>query len=81
MEVVGSRTHKRANASAKVAPLPVEAEVPEEKVYLVSDNRQFPYDSRDFGPVDRATCKETVMFRLLGAKGFGDAKTRFEFIR
>jgi hypothetical protein len=33
MEVVGSRTHKRANTAPKVAPLPVEATVPEGQVY------------------------------------------------
>jgi len=81
MEVVGSRTHARGDADAKVAPAPVETTVPEGKVYLVSDNRQFPYDSRDFGPVDRETCKETVFFRLVGAEGFGDSKTRLMFIR
>ena len=81
MEVVGSRTHQRGDADAKVAPLTVEATVPEGKVYLVSDNRQFPYDSRDFGPVERASCKETVVFRLVGAEGFSDPKTRFMFIR
>jgi signal peptidase I len=81
MEVVGSRTHARGNADPKAPPVPVESTVPEGKVYLVSDNRQFPYDSRDFGPVDRTSCRETVFFRLLGAGGFTDWRARFTFIR
>jgi signal peptidase I len=81
MEVVGSRTHMRGDADGKVAPLPVESVVPEGQVYLVSDNRQFPYDSRDYGPVDRHLCKETVVFRIWGLEGFGDHETRFTFIR
>ena len=81
LEVVGSQTHTRGNADAKIMPVTVESTVPEGRVYLVSDNRQFPYDSRDFGPVDRDTCTETVVFRLLGAGGFKDSEARFTFIR
>jgi signal peptidase I len=81
LEVIGGRTHPRGSASGPTAPLPVEATVPEDMVYLVSDNRQFPYDSRDYGPVDRALCTETVVFRLVGAKGFGDSATRFTATR
>ncbi len=51
------------------------------ELVLVSDNRWFPYDSRDFGPVESASCRETVLFRLLGAGGFRDARTRFTYIR
>ena len=47
----------------------------------MSDNRRFPYDSRDFGVVDRSTCKETVFFRLIGREGFFHAPTRFTYIR
>ncbi len=81
MEVVGSKTHMRGEADAKVAPLTVETDVPAGKVYLISDNRQFPYDSRDYGPVERSTCKETVIFRLVGIEGYGDPNSRFTFIR
>lgn len=49
--------------------------------YLISDNRQFPFDSRDFGPVDAATCVETVVFRLWGPGGYFDQNRRFELIR
>jgi len=47
----------------------------------VSDNRQYPYDSRDFGPVSRETCTEKVFFRLVGAGGFYDSETRNQYIR
>ncbi len=81
MEVTGAKTHMRGMADAKVEPVTVEVDVPTGKVYLVSDNRQFPYDSRDYGPVERSTCKETVVFRLVGTEGYGDPNTRFTFIR
>jgi len=48
------------------------------KIYLVSDNRHFHQDSRDFGEVDGATC-EAVVFRLWG-DSFVDASRRFNIL-
>lgn len=59
----------------------IELEVEPDKVFLLSDNRLFPYDSRDYGLVERATCKETVLFRLVSRKGYHDVESRFTFIR
>lgn len=66
---------------SSVRPADVKATVPDGTVWLVSDNRLYPYDSRDFGPVPRETCKETVFFRLVGAGGFFDTTTRNQYIR
>lgn len=63
------------------APLDQEFEVPEDALFLVSDNRVFPFDSRDFGPVPRDTCRETVFFRLWSKAGFRDRENRFVFIQ
>jgi signal peptidase I len=80
-EVSGGSVYERGEAEA-IAELPIyEATVGAGEVVLVSDNRRFPYDSRDFGPVDRATCKETVFFRLIGNEGFFHSPTRFTYIR
>ena len=80
-EVVGGTVHERGEAEA-IAELPIfEATVGAGEALLVSDNRRFPYDSRDFGLVDRATCKETVFFRLIGSEGFFHRPTRFTYIR
>ena len=57
------------------------ADVPSGHVYLVSDNRQFPWDSREFGPVERTTCAETVFFRLVSKDGFFDVANRLTVIR
>ena len=68
----------------KAQPLPdadVKTVVPDNQVWLVSDNRLFPYDSRDFGAVPRETCTETIFFRLVGAGGFFDTSTRNQYIR
>ena len=49
-------------------------------VYLLSDNREFHEDSRDFGPVPKESCTETIFFRLWGAEGWGDAETRMTYL-
>jgi signal peptidase I len=80
-EVVGGSVHERGEAEA-IADIPsYEATVGAGQALLVSDNRRFPYDSREYGPVDRAACKETVFFRLFGREGFFHSETRFTYIR
>jgi len=81
-EVVGSRTHLRGEVQDSLpSPKDDEVEVPSGQVYLVSDNRQFPWDSREFGPVERSTCVETVVFRLVSKDGFFDVPNRLTLIR
>jgi signal peptidase I len=82
-EVASGVIHPRgeAEATAELANAKVEIELKPGEVALVSDNRRYPYDSRDYGPVERATCKETVFFRLVGADGYSDTSRRFQFIR
>ncbi len=58
-----------------------EAKIPHGDVFLVSDNRLFSYDSRDFGTVPRASCREAVFFRLWGQSGWKDAEHRLTYIR
>lgn len=79
-EELGSRTHQRGNVAGSQPPANSKTEVGSEQVFLLSDNRLFPYDSREFGPVDRETCTESFVFRLLGADGFKDVEARFSLI-
>jgi signal peptidase I len=81
-EIIASRSHWRGEQRQDL-PQPAEAEldVPSAHVFLVSDNRQFPWDSREFGPVPRDACRETVIFRLLSKDGFFDVANRFTLIR
>lgn len=79
-EELGGRVHLRGTAPDTVRPADVEMALGDGQVFLLSDNRLFPYDSRDFGPVERSTCTERVFFRLIGPRGFGDVETRFTFI-
>jgi signal peptidase I len=81
IEVANGTLHERGNAEATADVHKLELTIGEGEAALVSDNRRFPYDSRDYGPVVRETCTETIFFRLFGAKGFFDAATRFKYIR
>src|SRR4051794_6606522 len=82
VELVGSRKHPRGEVlPALPPPGDAEVDVPGQQVFLVSDNRQFPWDSREFGPVERATCAETVVFRLVSKDGFFDVPNRLTLIR
>lgn len=80
LEDVGGDVHQLGSLTEGVAPGDVETVVPNDHVWLVSDNRMFPYDSREFGPVLRSTCTEMVFFRLVGSGGFFDTSTRNQYI-
>jgi signal peptidase I len=80
-EVVSDKTHMMGmlvEGSAK--PADADLEVPPGQVFLASDNRQFPWDSRDFGSVERSTCTESVVFRLVSKGGFFDVPNRLSLI-
>jgi signal peptidase I len=82
VEVTGTHRHYIGQTGGhKKIPKPVRDELMDGEIYLVSDNRLYPYDSRDYGAVQRDTCRETVIFRLVGPKGWGDGETRLTYIR
>jgi signal peptidase I len=51
------------------------------RVFLLSDDRGFHDDSRDFGAVPAETCTNLVLFRLWGKAGWSDAEHRLMYIR
>lgn len=54
------------------------AMVEQGKVFLVSDDRHFHQDSRDFGQVDASTCQH-IVYRLWGER-FTDGSRRFTIL-
>jgi signal peptidase I len=54
--------------------------VPTGKLFLVSDNRAFPMDSREYGSVSKDSCSGTFFFRLWGKAGVADAARRFTYV-
>jgi signal peptidase I len=81
VELLGGVSHPRGRlAGAAQRPLAQTVEVPQGDVYLVSDNRQYPFDSRHFGSLDRKSCQERVLFRLVSHEGFFDVERRLTLI-
>lgn len=62
---------------AGVSATPVESvTVARGRLFLVSDNRSAPHDSRDFGEVPLASCDRRVVFRAWSARGWSDVARR-----
>jgi signal peptidase I len=61
-------------------PLPaMKATVEPGRWFLVSDDRHLHVDSRDYGAVDARSCQH-IVFRIVGASGLLDPKSRFSII-
>lgn len=82
MERIGATVHKIGRRSPSVAAPRDQAtvQVGRGQIWLASDNRLLPYDSRDYGSVSRAECTETVIFRLVSEEGYFDVDARFTMI-
>lgn len=81
-EAIGGRKHMRAtNLRGSSGLAKRKATVSADHLYLVSDNRVFPFDSREYGAVPMENCKEQIFFRIMSSKGLTDAASRFTFIQ
>lgn len=82
LESVGGVVHMRGGSvGGAMIPVTSTQTVTSGQVFLVSDNRAFPYDSRIYGSIVRNLCKESVFFRLVSARGFMDVDSRFTYIQ
>lgn len=77
---MGGGWHYRGTAQRASPLAKTRTEVGRGMVYLISDNRAYHDDSRDFGTIPRTSCKERIFFRLWGKRGYGDAEHRFTYI-
>jgi signal peptidase I len=79
---MGSGWHYRGASSD---PVPqsgknIHGDVGSGMLYLLSDDRSFHDDSRDFGTVPANTCQR-IFFRLWSKSGWGDDAARLSYIR
>jgi signal peptidase I len=83
IETLGGVHHQRLLVPAvEIAkPSALRRDVEPGTLFLVSDNRLFPFDSRDFGALPQASCREAVIFRLVSRLGFSDVKKRLTWIQ
>lgn len=81
IEEAGGTEYTRLRAATPPQnPTPYKVRVPDGQVFLASDNRHYHDDSRDFGPVDKASCNQRVLFRLWSARGWFDDSRRLTFV-
>jgi len=82
IERLGATLHKVGRRAAGVGSPRDQAavEVNRGEVWIASDNRQLPFDSRDYGSATRAECSETVIFRLVSEQGYFDVASRLSVI-
>jgi signal peptidase I len=78
IEEFGEVAHPTLRATARIEP-PTHLTVEPGRWFLVSDDRHFHLDSRDYGQVDGEAC-EHIVFRLVGAGGWADSARRLMLI-
>ncbi len=81
VEAYRGRKHLRAAKMNGPAQPPQRQIVSDGNVFLVSDNRAYPMDSREYGAVPKVTCTDSVIFRLWSKQGVSDAEARFTSIQ
>jgi signal peptidase I len=78
---MGGGWHYRVSSPNPFQEQKKNAKVGPGKVFLASDNRAMHDDSRDYGLVDRATCRARPVFRLWGKGPWADDPRRLSYIR
>jgi signal peptidase I len=78
---MGGHPHFRgSNASVGISS-PTKNIVGDGMLFLISDDRTYHDDSRDFGGVPVASCTGRIVFRVVGKKGWSDDKRRMSFVQ
>jgi len=80
IEELGAVSHKTAIRPSQEGEAPITRTVQPGHVFLVSDNRFYPADSRVYGSVPIESCDSRVLFRFWSAAGFSDVDNRFTIV-
>jgi signal peptidase I len=78
---LGNNWHFKGSSATFVAGNDVRNSTSTNHYFLLSDNRDYHDDSRDFGDIPVDNCKERIFFRLWGKDGWLGSKDRLTFIR
>jgi signal peptidase I len=77
---MGGGWHYRGIAAKASHPAKTRTLVGAGMLFLLSDDREFHDDSRDFGAIPRETCKERPVARLWGKAGWSDESRRLSYL-
>jgi signal peptidase I len=78
---MGGRLHYRGVSQKRDIPTPVKLTVGTGMVFLLSDDRSYHDDSRDFGVVPLDSCKNRIFGRVWSKAGWSDDRSRLSYIR
>jgi signal peptidase I len=80
VEIAG-HPHLRGTSDKAGIYTPTKTIVGQGMVFLLSDDRSYHDDSRDFGTVRADGCSGRIVFRLWSKDGWGDVKHRMTFVQ
>lgn len=80
VEIAG-HPHFRGSSERPAVAASTKTTVGRGMLYLLSDDRTYHDDSRDFGTVPAESCSGRIVFRLWGKEGWGDDKRRMSFVQ
>jgi signal peptidase I len=78
---MGGHPHLRGQSEKAGIFSPTKTTVGAGMVFLLSDDRSYHDDSRDFGTVRADTCTGRIFFRVVGKEGWSDDKRRMTFVQ
>jgi signal peptidase I len=78
---IAGHPHLRGASDKATSTSPTKTVVGQGMLYLLSDDRSYHDDSRDFGTVAADSCTGRIVFRLWGKEGWGDDKRRMTFVQ
>lgn len=78
---MGGHPHLRGSSVKADVSSPTRTVVGEGMLFLLSDDRTYHDDSRDFGTLPADSCTGRIVFRLWGKEGWKDDKRRLTFVQ
>jgi signal peptidase I len=73
--------HFRGSSDKAGIFTPSKVTVGQGMLFVLSDDRSYHDDSRDFGTLPAASCSGRFVFRLWGKEGWGDSKRRMTYVQ
>ena len=80
VEIAGHPHFRGSSPKASVVN-PTSTTVGQGMLFVLSDDRSYHDDSRDFGTVPATSCSGRIVFRLWGKEGWSDSKRRMTFVQ
>lgn len=78
---IAGHPHLRGASDKVTSTTPTTTLVGQGRLYILSDDRSYHDDSRDFGTLPVDSCTGRIVFRLWGKEGWADERRRMTFVQ